>query len=112
MARIEVFAKSKQWRELGRLLCCRSQQGEPAHPWAFPRQGMLVLVLGSINSDTLQVACQTIAFGRGVCGTAASTRSTQLVPDVDGFPGHIACDSESASEIVVPIVRDNKVSIL
>jgi L-methionine (R)-S-oxide reductase len=49
------------------------------------------------------VACQTIAFGRGVCGTAASTQQTQLVGDVDAFPGHIACDGASRSEIVVPI---------
>jgi len=50
------------------------------------------------------VACQTIAFGRGVCGAAAATKQTQLVPDVDAFPGHIACDGDSKSEIVVPIV--------
>jgi L-methionine (R)-S-oxide reductase len=51
-------------------------------------------------------ACVRIALGKGVCGTAASTRQTQLVPDVHAFPGHIACDSASKSEIVVPIVRD------
>jgi GAF domain-containing protein len=51
-----------------------------------------------------KVACQTIPFGRGVCGAAAATAQTQLVTDVDAFPGHIACDSESKSEIVVPIV--------
>lgn len=50
-----------------------------------------------------QVACQTIDFGRGVCGTAAATKQTQLVPDVEAFPGHIACDGASRSEIVVPI---------
>lgn len=50
-----------------------------------------------------QVACQTIDFGRGVCGTAAATKQTQLVPDVDAFPGHIACDGASKSEIVVPV---------
>lgn len=49
------------------------------------------------------MACQTIAFGRGVCGTAAATQRTQLVPDVDQFPGHIACDGASKSEIVVPV---------
>lgn len=52
------------------------------------------------------VACQTIAFGRGVCGTAAATAQTQLVPNVDAFPGHIACDGASKSEIVVPITVD------
>ena len=44
-----------------------------------------------------------IAIGRGVCGTAAATRQTQRVPDVDAFPGHIPCDSASRSELVVPL---------
>jgi L-methionine (R)-S-oxide reductase len=48
-------------------------------------------------------ACVRIALGKGVCGTAAATRTTQLVPDVDAFPGHIACDSASRSELVVPL---------
>ncbi|WP_433755551.1 GAF domain-containing protein [Nocardia sp. CA-135398] len=52
-------------------------------------------------------ACVRIAIGKGVCGTAADTRKTQLVPDVHAFPGHIACDAETRSEIVVPLVRDN-----
>ncbi|KAH9906791.1 GAF domain-like protein [Xylariomycetidae sp. FL2044] len=59
------------------------------------------LILGPFQG---KVACQTIAFGRGVCGTAAATQTTQLVPDVEQFPGHIACDGDSRSEIVVPIV--------
>lgn len=50
------------------------------------------------------LGCLRIAFGRGVCGTAARTRQTQVVDDVNAFPGHIACDSRSASEIVVPVV--------
>lgn len=49
------------------------------------------------------LGCLRIAFGRGVCGAAAATKTTQLVPDVHAFPGHIACDSRSASEIVVPV---------
>lgn len=49
------------------------------------------------------LGCLRIAFGRGVCGTAAATGQTQLVADVHAFPGHIACDSRSASEIVVPV---------
>jgi GAF domain-containing protein len=49
------------------------------------------------------LGCLRIAFGRGVCGTAAATRQTQIVEDVHAFPGHIACDSRSASEIVVPV---------
>jgi GAF domain-containing protein len=50
-------------------------------------------------------ACVRIALGRGVCGTAAATRRTQLVPDVHAFPGHIACDADSRAELVVPLVR-------
>ena len=50
-------------------------------------------------------ACVRIALGRGVCGTAAATRQTQRVADVDAFPGHIACDSASRSELVVPLYR-------
>ncbi|HEY0104093.1 MAG TPA: GAF domain-containing protein [Brevundimonas sp.] len=49
------------------------------------------------------LGCLRIAFGRGVCGTAARERTTQIVADVHAFPGHIACDSRSASEIVVPV---------
>ena len=49
------------------------------------------------------LGCLRIAFGRGVCGTAAATGQTQLVPDVHAFPGHIACDGLSASEVVVPV---------
>ena len=49
------------------------------------------------------LGCLRIAFGRGVCGAAAATRRTQVVEDVSAFPGHIACDSRSASEIVVPV---------
>lgn len=53
-------------------------------------------------------ACIRIAFGDGVCGIAAATRKVQRVEDVNAFPGHIACDSASASELVVPIVRDGE----
>ena len=56
-----------------------------------------------------KVACVRIPFGRGVCGTAAETKTSQLVEDVHQFPGHIACDSASNSEVVVPIVKDNQV---
>lgn len=53
-------------------------------------------------------ACVRIALGRGVCGTAASTRETQRVPDVDAFPGHIPCDSASRSELVVPLFQGDR----
>ena len=59
------------------------------------------LVLGPFQGKP---ACVRIAMGRGVCGTAATTRITQRVTDVHAFPGHIACDAASRSEIVVPLV--------
>lgn len=63
------------------------------------------LVLGPFQG---RPACIRIAFGSGVCGVAAETRQVQRVEDVHVFPGHIACDSASNSEIVVPIVRDGE----
>lgn len=54
-------------------------------------------------------ACTRIKPGKGVCGTAAETQKPQVVPDVHKFPGHIACDSESRSEIVIPIIKEDKV---
>lgn len=60
------------------------------------------LVLGPFQGNP---ACVRIALDRGVCGAAASRRETQVVPDVHAFPGHIACDSASRSEIVVPLLR-------
>lgn len=50
------------------------------------------------------LGCMRIAFGRGVCGAGAEQRTTQLVADVDAFPGHIGCDSRSRSEVVVPVI--------
>jgi L-methionine (R)-S-oxide reductase len=60
------------------------------------------LVLGPFQG---KVACVRIALGRGVCGTAAQRRQILVVPDVDAFPGHIACDAASRSEIVVPLLK-------
>jgi GAF domain-containing protein len=54
-------------------------------------------------------ACIRIPFGRGVCGAAAESRTTQLVADVHAFPGHIVCDAASASELVVPVLREGMV---
>ena len=54
-------------------------------------------------------ACIRIAMGQGVCGAAAASGTTQLVPDVHAFPGHIACDGETNSEVVVPVIRDGEV---
>ncbi|MDZ4420721.1 GAF domain-containing protein [Bacillus cereus] len=64
------------------------------------------LVLGPFQG---MPACVRIPFGQGVCGVAAETKTTQLVADVHQFPGHIACDSASNSEIVVPIVKEGAV---
>ena len=61
------------------------------------------LYLGPFQGKT---ACTVIPVGRGVCGTAAATREIQLVKDVHQFPGHIACDSASNSEIVLPLIKD------
>ncbi len=61
------------------------------------------LVLGPFHGKP---ACLRIALGRGVCGTAALERRTVVVEDVEAFPGHIACDSASRSEVVIPLVRD------
>src|SRR5213593_4349976 len=63
------------------------------------------LVLGPFQG---QPACVRIKIGQGVCGTAAAKRKTVVVPNVHEFPGHIACDSASTSEIVVPIIKDEK----
>ncbi len=65
------------------------------------------LVLGPFQGP---MACTRIRLGRGVCGTAWQQGCTQVVPDVDQFPGHIACSSASRSEIVVPLWRDGKVT--
>ena len=72
--------------------------------WAgFYRNVDEELVLGPFQG---KAACIRIPFGKGVCGAAAKSRETQLVDDVHAFPGHIACDADSRSELVVPIVKD------
>ena len=83
------------------------REAVPAASWVgfyVRRDGELVL--GPFQG---KVACVRIALGRGVCGTAAAERRTIVVPDVNEFPGHIACDAGSKSEIVVPIVRAGEV---
>jgi len=64
------------------------------------------LVLGPFSGKP---ACIRIPLGRGVCGTAAGERTSQRVADVHAFPGHIACDADSRSELVVPVLRDSEV---
>jgi len=63
------------------------------------------LVLGPFQGKP---ACVRIAMGKGVCGTAAASGRTVVVPDVHAFPGHIACDSASESEIVIPVAKDGR----
>lgn len=67
------------------------------------------LVLGPFQGP---IACTRIKKGKGVCGTAWASKHTQLVPDVDAFPGHIACSSDSKSEIVVPAIREGEVNFV
>lgn len=64
------------------------------------------LILGPFQG---KVACVEIAIGKGVCGTAVAESATQLVPDVHAFPGHIACDSASNSEIVIPLRKNGEI---
>ncbi len=81
--------------------------GLPELNWAgfyFAREGELVL--GPFQGKP---ACVRIAWGKGVCGTAAARVTTIVVPDVDKFPGHIACDEASRSELVVPLVVEGRV---
>lgn len=70
------------------------------------KDGAEQLVLGPFQGP---IACTRIAFGRGVCGTSWQRRETIVVPDVEKFPGHIACSSQSRSEIVVPVFKADKV---
>lgn len=65
-----------------------------------------MLVLGPFQGP---LACTRIRFGKGVCGTAWKEAKTLVIPDVEAFPGHIACSSDSKSEIVVPVIKDEKV---
>jgi len=67
------------------------------------------LVLGPFQGP---VACTRIAFNRGVCGASYTRRKTILVPDVEAFPGHIACSSSSKSEIVVPVLKEGEVKMV
>ncbi|KAL7622804.1 hypothetical protein AAE478_006483 [Parahypoxylon ruwenzoriense] len=99
MARLQVIAFAEQPGELGRFIPSFVTGFYTLDPRAAASKPQLIL--GPFQG---KVACQTIAFGRGVCGAAAETQTTQLVPDVEKFPGHIACDGDSRSEIVVPIV--------
>ena len=82
----------------------------------FPIASMRIMGFYLVKGDRLilgpfqgSVACSIIKFGKGVCGTAWKEKQTQVVPDVDQFPGHIACSSLSRSEIVVPLIKEGEV---
>ena len=121
--RIDSADKAEAWRQIGAAADALTG-GEPdpvanmanvaallfeALPevnWAgFYRNLGGELVLGPFQG---RAACIRIAFGKGVCGTAAARLEPQLVDDVEAFPGHIACDSASRSELVVPLVHDGE----
>src|SRR5436305_9236116 len=82
--------------------------GLPELNWAgfYFVKGGEELVLGPFQGKP---ACVRIPWGQGVCGTAAARRETVLVPDVHEFPGHIACDPASRSEMVVPLIRESRI---
>ncbi|HTB65378.1 MAG TPA: GAF domain-containing protein [Steroidobacteraceae bacterium] len=87
-------------------MCAVLYHGLPRLNWVgfyFLQDGELVL--GPFQG---KVACVRIALGRGVCGTAAQRKETIVVPDVHEFPGHIACDAASRSEIVVPLLQNGR----
>ncbi len=81
------------------------------HEFNFWWTGFYRVVGGELLLGPFQgpLACVHIAYGRGVCGTAWKERRTVVVPDVEQFPGHIACSSESRSEIVVPVFQNEEV---
>lgn len=109
-----LSSDTKNW--VANLANCSSLIWHAYHSLKVPVNWAGFYVLDPSNSEQLilgpfqgKVACQQIQFGRGVCGNAASTKKTQLVPDVNAYPGHIACDGETKSEVVVPIMKDGKV---
>ena len=102
-ARYDFKDKPRDYARLVQDLAALLFDALPEVNWAgfyFLKGGELVV--GPFQGKP---ACVRIALGRGVCGTAAAERRTQLVPDVHAFPGHIACDAASRAEVVVPLLR-------
>ena len=105
---LESLAESERhWLPLLSNASALLYEALPELNWA----GFYLMEGGSLLLGPFQgrAACIRIPLGRGVCGTAAARDETQLVPDVHVFPGHIACDCASNSEIVVPLHRDGRV---
>jgi L-methionine (R)-S-oxide reductase len=101
-----LFAGERNGLANAANMCALLYEALPKINWVgfyFLQDGELVL--GPFQG---KVACVRIALGRGVCGTAAKRRETLIVPDVAEFPGHIACDAASRSEIVVPLIQQDQ----
>ena len=117
--RMDAAAKDERYRDVAAMIesaldgepdllagmatiACLLHNAFPYYFWTgfYRRVGPTRLLVGPYQGT---MGCLDIEFGRGVCGAAARERRTQLVSDVHAFPGHIACDSASASEIVVPV---------
>ena len=101
-----LFAGERNGLANAANMCALLYEALPGINWVgfyFLQDGELVL--GPFQG---KVACVRIALGRGVCGTAAARRETLIVPDVAEFPGHIACDAASRSEIVVPLIQQDQ----
>jgi L-methionine (R)-S-oxide reductase len=92
------------WVAAMATVACELHHAFEAYDWTgfYRAEGDHALVVGPYQGGH---GCLRIDFSRGVCGAAARTRETQLVPDVNAFPGHIACSSTTQSEIVVPVLR-------
>jgi len=95
--------------ELGAAPVAEPDAGSGVEPGAAPSDHEPCTPELRLGPFQGKVACVRIPFGRGVCGTAAATRTSQLIEDVHQFPGHIACDSVSNSEVVVPIFKDGQI---
>ncbi|GAA3894130.1 GAF domain-containing protein [Halomonas cibimaris] len=109
---LEALLDTRDWLTNGAQLCAFIFQQVPKLNWAglYLQREPAVLGLGPFQGKP---ACHPIPFGKGVCGAAATTRKTQRVDDVNALASHIACDADSHSELVVPIVvRDTLWGVL
>ncbi|MGQ0722253.1 MAG: GAF domain-containing protein [Candidatus Eiseniibacteriota bacterium] len=105
LERIDLLLEGEtDWIAAMATVVCELKQGLDHYDWVgfYRAVGEALLVIGPYQGTH---GCLRIAFGKGVCGAAAATRRTVVVDDVREFPGHIACDERSLSEIVVPVLR-------
>ncbi len=104
LARIDALLEGEtDWVAAMATVACELHHAFPYYHWTgfYRATAPDLLVIGPYQGGH---GCLRIPFSRGVCGAAARTRQTQLVPDVEAFPGHIACSSSTRSEIVVPVL--------